>query len=396
MNPIGQPAALINGLAIRQFKNSPLLLGEAHALWSNFKEANTTRPMKFSAVPLSQAEGKILGHNVAGPTGRRALRKGKPLTAEDVARLAELGRVTIYVAELEADDVDENSAAQRIAAAAQGTHLRLSRPATGRANLHATTLGILRVAQERLLQVNMADGITLATKRNHAVVFPDEMVATLKVITYGLPETAVRQAERIASRASAQGGQKPLLHIDPLLPKNVALILSGSPFVEERVVSGFEKSLSARLGEWGSDLDTVAFTPLEDEEDEKALADLIAAQVAREDIDLIILAGETAIMDRFDIAPRAVERAGGHVTAFGAPVDPGNLLMLAYYDAPNGRSVPIVGAPGCARSPKKNIVDLVIPRLLVGDQLSKMDIVRLGLGGLLDEVRERGRPRDLN
>ena len=96
-------------------------------------------------------------------------------------------------------------------------------------------------------------------------------------------------------------------------------------------------------------------------------------------------------MDRYDIAPRAVERAGGRITCFGAPVDPGNLLMLARH----GR-VPIIGAPGCARSPKQNIVDLIIPRLLAGDYLTKMDIVRLGHGGLLEDVPERGRPRKLS
>jgi molybdenum cofactor cytidylyltransferase len=103
---------------------------------------------------------------------------------------------------------------------------------------------------------------------------------------------------------------------------------------------------------------------------------------------LIILAGETAIMDRYDIAPRAVERAGGKIETVGAPVDPGNLLMLAYLDG-----VPVLGAPGCVRSPKTNVVDWVLPRLLAGDRLSHIDIVALGHGGLLDDIPERPVPR---
>ncbi len=103
---------------------------------------------------------------------------------------------------------------------------------------------------------------------------------------------------------------------------------------------------------------------------------------------LIILAGETAIMDRHDLAPRAVERAGGHVESLGAPVDPGNLLMLAYMD-----EVPILGAPGCARSRKINIVDWILPRLLVGERLTRADIAALGHGGLLEDVPERPMPR---
>jgi molybdenum cofactor cytidylyltransferase len=105
---------------------------------------------------------------------------------------------------------------------------------------------------------------------------------------------------------------------------------------------------------------------------------------------MIVLAGETAIMDSHDIVPRAVVRAGGHIESVGAPVDPGNLLMLAYID-----DVPIVGAPGCARSRKVNIVDWILPRLLAGDRLTRRDIVALGHGGLLQDVPERGMPREV-
>jgi molybdenum cofactor cytidylyltransferase len=107
-------------------------------------------------------------------------------------------------------------------------------------------------------------------------------------------------------------------------------------------------------------------------------------------IQMIVLAGETAIMDAQDIVPRAVVRAGGHVESVGAPVDPGNLLMLAYIN-----DVPIVGAPGCARSRKVNIVDWILPRLLAGDRLLRRDIVGLGHGGLLQDVPERGMPREV-
>ena len=165
------------------------------------------------------------------------------------------------------------------------------------------------------------------------------------------------------------------------------------PTAEARIVKGFEKAIRQRLQGWGSDLDEVKFIPLEDQSGERMLAEEIDRMVTQ-GIDMIILAGETAIMDRHDIAPRAVERAGGRVTCFGAPVDPGNLMMLARHDS-TGRSVQIVGTPGCARSPKKNIVDLVIPRLLVRDYLTKMDIVRMGIGGMLEDVPERGRARNL-
>jgi molybdenum cofactor cytidylyltransferase len=109
----------------------------------------------------------------------------------------------------------------------------------------------------------------------------------------------------------------------------------------------------------------------------------------RRGLELIVLAGETAIMDRHDLLPRAVERAGGSVECVGAPVDPGHLLMLAYLD-----ETPVVGAPGCARSRKTNIVDWVLPRLLAGERLTRPDIIALGHGGLLEDVPERPTRRD--
>ncbi len=349
--------------------------------------------MNFLPIPAATAEGKILGHNISGPDGRRVLRKGKPLTAVDVARLLELGRETIYVAELELGDIDENEAARRIATAVCGanfpTHLRLSKAITGRCNIHATELGLLRVDEARLLQVNLCEAVTLGTLTNHAVVTPDKMVATLKIVAYAVPENIVREAETIGQFAlTGEGWRSPLLRIDPLPARRVGLILSGSTAVGEKIISGFDRALRPRLESWGSQLERIEFVPLEDETGERELAALLTQQVA-DGIEMIILAGETAIMDRHDIAPRAVERAGGRVTCFGAPVDPGNLLMLARLG-----DVPIVGAPGCARSPKQNIVDLVLPRLLAGDYLTRMDIVRLGLGGMIDDVPERPLPRE--
>lgn len=340
--------------------------------------------MNFHAIPLAEAEGKILGHNIAGADGRRALRKGKPLTAADLALLDQLGREMVYVAEIGGEDVLENEAAERIATAVGGANLTLSKAITGRCNLHASTLGLLRVDEERLVQLNLCEAVTLATLPNHSIVRPRQMAATLKIIAYAIPENEVQEAETIGREVRS------LLHIDALPARRVGLILSGSPTAEAQIVASFSKALEMRLQSWGSSLAQIDFVPLEDLHGEIALAELIGQQIAA-GIELIILAGETAIMDRYDIAPRAVERAGGRITCFGAPVDPGNLLMLARH----GR-VPILGAPGCARSPKQNIVDLIIPRLLAGDYLTKMDIVRLGHGGLLEDVPERGRPRKLS
>lgn len=334
--------------------------------------------MKFEPVEVERAAGLILGHNVAGEGGRRALRKGKELTEDDLAKLAALGRRSVYVARLEPGDVGENDAAQRIARAAAGEGLRRSRPSTGRVNLYARALGLLRVDRERLDRLNATDGVTLATLRDHAPAREGKMVATLKIIPYALPEAIVRRAEEDAAG---------LLRLTPLAAQRVGLILSGSPPARERIVRGFRDALAPRLTALGAELSDVDFVSLDDEAGEERLAAAIDRQLAS-GAGLLILAGETAIMDRHDVAPRAVERAGGEVECFGAPVDPGNLLLLAYRG-----DTPIVGAPGCARSPKANIVDRLLPRLLAGDRLSRADVAELGHGGLLEDVPERPLPR---
>ena len=337
--------------------------------------------MKFGPVPLAHASGKILGHNIAGADGKRLLRKGRPLTAEDVATLMTLGRQSVYVAELEPGDINENDAARRVARALAGEGLKLPGAASGRANALAARLGILRVDADRLAHLNTGDGLTVATLAAHTPVRPGQIVATVKIIPFAVPESTIGAAEVIA----AEGG--PLLRVDALPARVVSLVFSGSPALRERLTADFAP-LTDRLEALGAHIASVDFVPLEDETGEAQLAHLLG-QRRDEGSDLIVLAGETAIMDQHDIVPRAVARACGHVEALGAPVDPGNLLMVAYLGA-----AAVVGAPGCARSRKVNIVDWVLPRLLAGDRLTRADINALGHGGLLEEAPERPMPRE--
>ena len=258
----------------------------------------------------------------------------------------------------------------------------MTKPVVGRVNLLAQEWSVLRVDAARVTRLNECEGLTLATLPSHVVVQPRKIAATIKVIPFALPESVVCQAEDLA----AGGG--PVVRLYPLHQRSAALILSSSPFARERVTGDFVPPLRGRIESLGSELRSVDFVPLEDETGEIALAETIQQRVAQ-GAEIIILAGETAIMDRYDIAPRAVERAGGKVTCYGAPVDPGNLLMLAYLD-----QIPILGAPGCVRSRKTNVIDWVLPPLLAGDHLTRADILQMGHGGLLEDIPKRPVPRE--
>jgi molybdenum cofactor cytidylyltransferase len=260
--------------------------------------------------------------------------------------------------------------------------LHITGVASGRANLLADAIGVLRIDVDRLAQINDFSGITLATLTTYSPIHPRQIVATVKIIPYAVPETTVSLVEAIS------GGSRSIVQVDALPSRLVGMILSGSNSIHARLISDFGP-LSDRIEKLGSSVTRTDFVALNDESDELALASMLKQQLTS-GIRMILLAGETAIMDEHDILPRAVERAGGYVESVGAPVDPGNLLMLAYIG-----DVPIVGAPGCARSRKTNIVDWILPRLLVGDRLTRKDIVALGHGGLLQDISERGMPRDL-
>ncbi len=332
--------------------------------------------MQFCSVSLADAVGHILGHNVTGRDGRRVLRKGRMVTAADVVVLQELGRSTLYVAQLAPTDIPEDVAARQITAAVCGDHLRRSKGATGRVNIYADTLGLVRADVEQLFALNRLAGVTLATLPSNTAVDAGKMVATLKIIPYAISADILQAALHHTA----------LLTFTPLPKRNVGLILSGYPTVKERVIRSFEKALRPRLAALNATLAAINFVPLEDETDEQLMATALSDYANQ--YDLVILAGETAIQDRYDIAPRAIERMGGEIELFGAPVDPGNLLLLAY-----AGNIPIVGAPGCARSPKDNIVDIILPRLLAGDHLTQDAMIEYAHGGLLEDVPERPLPR---
>ena len=333
--------------------------------------------MKFGPVPIDQAAGCLLAHRLVGADGRSLFVKGHQLSAADCERLAALGYHELTVARLEADDIDEDEAARRIAEPLAGAHVSLRVGGAGRATLHAERRGVLRVGRSLLERLNMIDdGITIATLREHSLVAVGEMLALVKVVPFAIPVARVQDAVASAREAG------PLLAIRPLREMQVALILSGPVAAKARLQRGFVAPVQRRI----EALDCSLREPLFCQHEPGALAATMREAAAQ--TDLILVAGISAIIDRGDVVPSALERAGGSVTHFGVPVDPGTLLMLGYLG-----EVPVVGAPGCVQSPKTNVIDWILPRLVSGERLTRSDLLRLGHGGLLEEIPQRPLPR---
>jgi molybdenum cofactor cytidylyltransferase len=334
--------------------------------------------MRFGPVPLEEAVSKVLGHSLSHPDGSKLLQKGQALTPADIDLLRAAGYQTVVVAALEPGDVGENEAARRLGEAAAGDGLRMTAPGVGRANLTATAAGVLHMDVERLHALNSVDeGITLATLPTHSLARAGQLVGLVKIIPFAVSDSHLRRAEAIAQ----SGG--PLMHLRPLGSRSVCLHIAGPAGVQAELEADYAPPIRQRIEGLGSPLKAVQYTPYETEAVAVALRSARAAQH-----DLVIVASVAATMDRGDVLPAALEALGAADLQFGIPVDPGNLLVLGYLG-----SMAVLGAPGCIKSPRRNVIDMLLPRLLTGERLRRSDLVQMGHGGLMEDVRERPMPR---
>ena len=332
--------------------------------------------MRFGEVPVGEAEGAILAHSLK--LGTTALKKGRVLSRADIDVIASGGLSAITVARLDPGDVGENEAAQNVAAAAVGPGITVATPFTGRVNLHAAAHGLLLFDRDRLDRFNLVDeAITLGTLPPFAAVEPGQMVATVKIIPFAAPQAAVKDC---VQAAIAEG---PLLRVAPFRALSAGLVQTRLPGLKESILDKTRQVTDARLAALGCHLaleERCAHATVE-------LASRIRDAMGH-GIDLLLIHGASAILDRRDVIPAAITAAGGQVDHFGMPVDPGNLLLLGHV----GDRV-VLGLPGCARSPKVNGFDWVLERLVAGLPVGSAEIMRMGSGGLLAEISSRPLPR---
>ncbi len=330
--------------------------------------------MKFGETPLSEAEGAILAHSVKA--GARAFKKGRVLTAADLAVLKASGQESVVAARLEPGDIGENEAADRVASALACPGVSAARAFTGRANFYAAAAGLCLVDRDAVDRFNLVDeSITLATIEPGTVVEPKQMVATVKIIPF-----AVRPEALDACVATATA---PLFEVAPFKPHRTALIQTKLPGMKESVLEKTVETTRDRLTRLGSTLDWERRCGHDVAELSSLIGEAVQAGAA-----LILVAGASAILDRRDVIPAAVTSLGGTIEHFGMPVDPGNLLLMA-----RAGGIPVLGLPGCARSPKVNGFDWVLRRVLAGLPVGPAVIRRMGVGGLLTEIPSRPLPR---
>jgi len=351
--------------------------------------------MEFGTFPLDEAEGGVLAHSLRLSDGA-VIRKGHVLSAADLVRLRGAGVAQVTVARLVPyHDIDEDHAAMLVGRMARGPHLSDTSATTGRVNLIAECDGLLCVDRVGIDRINrVGHGITLATLPPFAPVRSGQMVATVKVIPFAVPRWAVRTAIEIALTGMARPGHKEdgVLALAPFTPKRALLIQTRLPGIKDTVLDKTAEVTRDRLAGMGA----VLAAERRCDHTVAALAATLSTLrwqspevVGKQPPDLVLLVGASAITDVRDVLPAAVVACGGQIEQVGMPVDPGNLLMLARL----WQGTPLVGLPGCARSPKLNGADWVLQRLCADLSVGASEILGMGVGGLLQESPVRPQPR---
>ena len=330
--------------------------------------------MKFGPASPADALGGVTVHTLR--QGPLVLKKGTTIGLAEVAALNKAGVKEVVVVRLEDGDVSEDVAAADVAKAVAGDGVTVERAFTGRANLFAARPGVLVIDRAAVDRINNIDeAITFATLSAYKPVVEGEMIATVKLIPFGV-EAKLRDAAVAAAHRDA-------LRVAPYTIKRVGIVSTMLPGLAPKVIDKTLRVTAERLAPAGATIIAERRVPHDEAVLSKAIKEMLDLGA-----ELVIVFGASAIADRRDVIPAALTSVGGVVEHFGMPVDPGNLLLIG-----NANGVPVLGAPGCARSPVENGFDWVLMRLLAGLKVSRSDLTGMGVGGLLIEIVTRPQPR---
>lgn len=319
-------------------------------------------------VPVQEAVGMVLGHDVTrivpGKFKGRAFKKGHIVQPDDIPELLKIGKEHVYVLDLKEGFLHENDAAEQIAQAAAGRGIELTEPVEGRVNMVAGYRGLLKVNVDALYQINSIEEMAFGTLHTNQQVTPKRIVAGTRVVPLVIEEEKIQEVEAICRKNA------PVIEVKPFRPFKVGLVITGSEVYHGRIEDKFGPVVKAKFSDLGSRVirevlvsDSVSLTS-------KAIQDVID-----EGAEMVAVTGGMSV-DPDDQTPAGIRAAGGKVVTYGSPIFPGAMFMLAYIG-----DVPVVGLPGCVMYYKTSVFDLVMPRLLAGEAVTRADIVALGHGG---------------
>lgn len=331
--------------------------------------------MKFGPLKPKDAKNSILAHSLKMESGKR-LRKGAFIDELMVSQLSEAGIEIVTVAMPEQCDVLEDAAATLIAKQLEVPSIKIEEAATGRVNIFAASDGVFRTSATIINAINAVDpNITIATLPDFASVNEGRLIATIKIIPYAIKSQSLETVLALDTSG--------VIALHEYTPKRIGMISTALPALKPSVMDKTRVNLEHRLALSGSTI----VEEIRVDHDEKSIEAAISNLSPK--CDMLILFGASAISDIADCIPKAIKNSGGEIVRFGMPVDPGNLMLLAKIG-----KMPVIGAPGCARSITENGFDWVLQRLLADVPVTNEGIAGMGVGGLLMETGSRPHPRE--
>ncbi len=318
-------------------------------------------------VPVSEAVGRILGHDITrivpGGFKGRAFKAGQIIRAEDIPLLLDLGKQSVYVYEPSPGELHEDEAARRLGCCLAGEGLSLTEPNQGRVDVISVQDGVLRIDVARVLDINRAGDVIVATLHPNVPVKKGQTVAGTRAIPLVVQEDVIKRVESLSSA--------PVMKVSPYLPFQVGVVTTGWEIWKGRIKDGSASVLQAKLAEYGSSILGQEIVP----DDKEVIRDAIMGFVQR-GADIVLVTGGMSV-DPDDTTPGAIRETGAEIVAYGVPVLPGSMFLVSYLG-----QVPVLGLPGCVLHARTTVLDIFLPRILAGDRLTRYDLVSVGVGGL--------------
>ena len=325
--------------------------------------------MRLKSVPVAEAVGQPLAHDltriVPGQVKETAFKRGYIVKAEDLERLRDMGRNSLYIIELRPDEVHENDAAVRLSRMLAGDGLSFGPPAEGKVNMNAALKGLVKVHVRATASLNGIPPLTLSTLHTNTVCQDGQMVASAKIVPLSVQERYLERAERIRERYG------PLIQVKPFLPLKVGAVVTGQEILTGRITDGFDQRVMPRIVRYGAKM--VGKEVVGD--DPKDIARAIEKQITG-GAELIVVTGGLSV-DPDDKTRQGIRMTGARQIFYGSPVLPRAMFLYARLG-----ETPVLGVPACVYYNHRTVFDLVLPRILAGEVLTRAEISALGHGGL--------------
>ncbi len=320
-------------------------------------------------VKVEKAVGMILAHDltriIPGKFKGPGFRKGHVVCQEDIPELLKIGKRHLYVLDFPSSHIHEDDAALRIAPAISGPGLQWTDPVEGKSNITSTADGLLKVNAACLNRINMLGNLIVSTLKNNFPVKKGQIVAATRIIPLTIVKSKIERLEKLAREGN------PVLQIRPYRKLRVGAVVTGSELYQGLIPNEFDKYVGRKILEYGSEVIKTIVVP----DDAREISAAIG-RLKKMGCELILATGGLSV-DPDDVTPQGVRRSGAKIIAYGSPILPGAMFLYALLD-----HIPILGLPACVYYHPATVFDLVLPRILAGETISKKEIAAMGHGGL--------------